>query len=172
MSKLEVACGRAACFALCAIAAAFGSPERASATLFYSFDTAAVPQPGFFGPGAPATYVNTGTFSLLSGSYTTENGGTNVGSAGGLGFGGCTGGGCSSAMSDTASIGSAYAQSDSLSYNGTASAGTRLSTSLFANPAIPGDITTAFSLSGTDIGTGSVDCFFSPFSQSACGGFA
>jgi hypothetical protein len=35
-------------------------------------------------------------------------------------------------------------------------------TQLFPNPAIPGDITASFALSGTDIGTGSFESGFSP----------
>jgi hypothetical protein len=127
-------------------------------TLTYTFDTSLA---------AAGSYTNNGSSSRLSGSFNFLSGGTFVGSATGLpgifGFNpaGCTSPGCSSSENDTASVGSTYSQSVSWIFSGGAD-GATVSTALFANLAIPGDITAAFALSGPDIGSGSFDSFASP----------
>jgi hypothetical protein len=132
-------------------------------TLTYVFDTSLA---------APGNYTNIGTSSQLSGSWNGVNLLTIVGSATGLpsiaGFNPaiCTIPGCGSTEMDAASVGFSYSQSVSWRYN-TQPTGADVSTALFANPGIPGDITTTFTLSGADIGNGSFDSFASP--GSVCG---
>jgi hypothetical protein len=141
-------------------------------TVHYIFDTDAAGQiyTGVFG-GTPGTYVNTGTSSTLSGTYGAITGGTFVGngviSAGyGSGFFGvppqmCLNwAGCNASESDTAVAGTTYAQSISVTIPN--EEWFSLSTSLFANPLIPGDITSPFSLTGDDLGTGSFSYTMNP----------
>lgn len=128
-------------------------------SLTYIFDTSAA------GAG---NYTNNGTSSSLSGAYNNFSGGTFVGYAIGLpsvsGFtpAGCTIPGCSSSELDSATAGSTYNQSVKWSFSGGGSTGGSVSTMLFANPLLPGDITAAFALTGPDIGSGSFNSFFSP----------
>jgi hypothetical protein len=65
---------------------------------------------------------------------------------------------CNFTTSDTASAGTVYTQTVSWNYQTYAS--DYVTTSLFANPAIPGDILTPFSLTGDDIGTGQFSNYF------------
>ena len=128
--------------------------------LVYTFDTSA--------PGG--SYTNNGSSSQLSGSFNgflTPPSGSFVGSATIFSSGGvhdvfpasCNGFGCVSAESDVASAGSIYSQSVSLTFPLSIQ---NIQTALFANPAIPGSITTAFALSGANIGNGSFNFAMSP----------
>lgn len=128
-------------------------------TLVYVFDTSLA---------TAGNYINTGSSSQVSGSFSSLLGGSFVGFATGLpsvsGFNPaiCAGLGCSSSESDTASVGSTYSQSVSWQLSGTGATGGSVSTALFANGVIPGDITAAFFLSGSNIGSGSFASFASP----------
>ena len=135
-------------------------------TLVYTFDTSLA---------APGNYINSGSSSQLSGSgFNLFGANTYVGFAS-ISFIGlinpsvCNTVGCSTSENDTASIGSIYSQSVIVVLKQWQRQPS-VQTQLFANPAIPGDITQNFSLIGSDIGTGSFVCFFTPASQAACSG--
>lgn len=153
-------------------------------TLNYFFDTSAaslVYNPSFGGgvggglidptdpryPLLVGDYLNSGSSSFLAGTYSGKAGGTFVGSAafatiaGGYGgFGvnptSCIGDQfCASRLLDASNYnGSPYTQSASMDFTNQLFRKFEVQTALFSNPAIPGDITTAFSLSGSNIGSG------------------
>ena len=125
--------------------------------LTYTFDT------------AQGAYSNNGLQSSLSGSYNLLIGGSFPGYVGGVISilpSECSGvPGCFTSASDSASIGATYTQMISLTAQQFETL--YVTTSLFPNLAIPGDITSSFSLSGPDIGSGSFSVGMSP--GAACG---
>jgi hypothetical protein len=110
-------------------------------TLTYTFDTSLAP---------PASYTNNGSSSQLSANYIYRVGYSSFVFP-------CVAGDSNNCDPltheiDQASLGSTYSQSI---FDYRSESVRILTTSLFANPAIPGDIAEPFSLSGTDIGDGS-----------------
>jgi hypothetical protein len=126
-------------------------------SLTYVFNTSAA---------ISGSYVDNGTSSSLSGTGMTFVGYANA-SFGDFVPATCNVAGCSSSESDSAVAGSSYKQSVQWSYSGGVSTGASISTALFANPLLPGEITSPFALTGVDIGSGSFDTFFSPGAE--CG---
>ena len=128
--------------------------------LNYIFDTS-------LGTVGNNSYTNIGTSSELSGGSNAIIGfvppvgyATGLPSISGFDPAVCNIVACSAQEHDTASAGSTYNQFVSWSFF--SNTGGTVGTSLFANSAIPGDITTAFSLSGPNIGSGSFSSFSSP----------
>lgn len=122
-------------------------------TVTYTFDTS-LAVPGFYSNNGSSSEIQ-GSTSIGAILFTTA--GPVVGSSSFSNPGVCLFDQCAHSESDIAVAGSEYSQSVSWSIiSDPKGGGASVQTQLFANPAIPGDITAYFNLSGTDIGTGSV----------------